>query len=73
MPNRNNDDDDRGLLWKLPAVYSDKLGKVGPAFGLGAGCGLGFGVGLIGDGYVPNQEVVGSSPAMDENEIVLVL
>ncbi|MFS7951597.1 hypothetical protein Hanom_Chr07g00597021 [Helianthus anomalus] len=50
MPNRNHndDDDDNGLLWKLPVVYSNKLGKLGPAFGLGAGCGVGFGVGMIG-------------------------
>ncbi|KAM0011645.1 hypothetical protein Hdeb2414_s0060g00760931 [Helianthus debilis subsp. tardiflorus] len=50
MPNRNHndDDDDIGLLWKLPVVYSNKLGKLGPAFGLGAGCGVGFGVGMIG-------------------------
>lgn len=47
MPNRNSDDD-KGLLWKLPVAYSNKLGKLGPAFGLGAGCGVGFGVGLIG-------------------------
>ncbi|XP_071733318.1 uncharacterized protein [Rutidosis leptorrhynchoides] len=48
MPNRNDNDDDKGILWKLPVAYSNKLGKLGPAFGLGAGCGLGFGVGLIG-------------------------
>ncbi|KAD4585565.1 hypothetical protein E3N88_23166 [Mikania micrantha] len=49
MANRNDDDDDdKGLLWKLPVVYSNKLGKLGPGFGLGAGCGVGFGVGLIG-------------------------
>ncbi|KAI3773686.1 hypothetical protein L1987_48216 [Smallanthus sonchifolius] len=49
MANRNDDDDDdKGLLWKLPVLYSNKLGKLGPAFGLGAGCGVGFGVGLIG-------------------------
>ncbi|XP_076935819.1 uncharacterized protein LOC143602671 [Bidens hawaiensis] len=49
MPHRNHDDeDDKGLLWKLPVVYSSKLGKLGPGFGLGAGCGLGFGFGLIG-------------------------
>ncbi|KAI3684605.1 hypothetical protein L6452_33829 [Arctium lappa] len=46
MSNRN--DDEKGLLWKLPALYSDKLGKLGPAFGVGAGCGIGFGVGMIG-------------------------
>ncbi|KVH98245.1 hypothetical protein Ccrd_023523, partial [Cynara cardunculus var. scolymus] len=46
MSNRN--DDEKGLFWKLPALYSDKLGKLGPAFGVGAGCGIGFGVGMIG-------------------------
>lgn len=48
MANRNIDDDEKGLLWKLPVVYSNKLGKLGPGFGFGAGCGVGFGVGLIG-------------------------
>jgi len=43
-----NGDDDKGLLWKLPVIKSDQLGKVGPAFGIGAGCGLGFGAGLLG-------------------------
>ncbi|GAV71993.1 hypothetical protein CFOL_v3_15482 [Cephalotus follicularis] len=40
--------EDRGLVWKLPSLQLKELGKLGPAFGLGAGCGLGFGVGLIG-------------------------
>ncbi|KAF8025122.1 hypothetical protein BT93_F2080 [Corymbia citriodora subsp. variegata] len=44
----DDDDDDKGLLWKLPAVRSKKLGKLGPAFGVGAGCGLGAGLGLMG-------------------------
>ncbi|XP_027359613.1 ATP-dependent RNA helicase glh-2 [Abrus precatorius] len=43
-----NGDDDKGLLWKLPVLRSDGIGKVGPAFGVGAGCGLGFGLGLLG-------------------------
>ena len=42
------DDDERGLLWKLPMVKSSDFGKLGPAFGVGAGCGVGFGVGLLG-------------------------
>ncbi|PON60543.1 glycine-rich protein [Parasponia andersonii] len=39
---------EKGLLWKLPVVKSKQLGKLGPAFGLGAGCGFGFGIGLLG-------------------------
>ncbi|KAM0940165.1 hypothetical protein DsansV1_C19g0161021 [Dioscorea sansibarensis] len=42
------DDDDRGLLWRLPVVKTQDLGKLGPAFGIGAGCGVGFGFGLFG-------------------------
>lgn len=38
----------KGLLWKLPQLRSKQLGKLGPAFGLGAGCGLGLGIGLLG-------------------------
>ncbi|KAF2299628.1 hypothetical protein P3X46_035236 [Hevea brasiliensis] len=45
---RRSDEEEKGLLWKLPEVRFKDLGKVGPAFGLGAGCGVGFGVGLIG-------------------------
>ncbi|GMN56490.1 hypothetical protein TIFTF001_025607 [Ficus carica] len=45
---REDEGDEKGLLWKLPAVKSKHLGKLGPGFGLGAGCGLGFGVGLLG-------------------------
>nr|XP_043636932.1 protein TRIGALACTOSYLDIACYLGLYCEROL 5, chloroplastic [Erigeron canadensis] len=50
MSNRrnNNNDEEKGLIWKLPVSYSDKLGKLGPAFGIGAGCGVGFGIGFIG-------------------------
>lgn len=38
----------KDLLWKLPVLKSDDFGKMGPAFGVGAGCGVGFGVGLLG-------------------------
>ncbi|KAF6139600.1 hypothetical protein GIB67_033604 [Kingdonia uniflora] len=38
----------KGFLWKLPVVKSKQLGKLGPGFGLGAGCGIGLGFGLIG-------------------------
>ncbi|KAL5081115.1 hypothetical protein RYX36_009536 [Vicia faba] len=41
-------DDDKGLLWKLPVVRSSSFGKMGPGFGVGAGCGVGFGLGLLG-------------------------
>ncbi|VFQ59994.1 unnamed protein product [Cuscuta campestris] len=46
--NGGGGEEEKGLLWKLPAVKSKDLGKLGPGFGLGIGCGLGFGVGLIG-------------------------
>ncbi|CAL0303533.1 unnamed protein product [Lupinus luteus] len=39
---------EKGLVWKLPVLISKDFGKLGPAFGFGAGCGLGFGVGLLG-------------------------
>ncbi|XVF37339.1 hypothetical protein REPUB_Repub19eG0137400 [Reevesia pubescens] len=45
---REVEDGDRGLIWKLPQLKLKDVGKVGPAFGLGAGCGLGFALGLIG-------------------------
>ncbi|KDP37800.1 hypothetical protein JCGZ_06702 [Jatropha curcas] len=45
---RSDEEGEKGLLWKLPEVRFKELGKVGPAFGLGAGCGVGFGVGLVG-------------------------
>jgi hypothetical protein len=41
----------RGLVWSLPVARSDVLGKLGPAFGIGAGCGVGVGFGLIGGAY----------------------
>ncbi|CAL1379329.1 unnamed protein product [Linum trigynum] len=44
----SDSDEEKGLLWKLPEVRVKDIGKVGPAFGFGAGCGVGFGVGLIG-------------------------
>ncbi|KAI4347439.1 hypothetical protein L6164_008252 [Bauhinia variegata] len=45
---RRDDDQEKGLLWKLPVVKSRDFGKVGPAFGIGAGCGVGLGLGLLG-------------------------
>ncbi|KAJ0977206.1 hypothetical protein J5N97_012680 [Dioscorea zingiberensis] len=42
------DDGDKGLLWRLPVVKTQDLGKLGPGFGIGAGCGVGFGFGLMG-------------------------
>ncbi|KAK6116706.1 hypothetical protein DH2020_049526 [Rehmannia glutinosa] len=48
MNGRGRDEEEKGLLWKLPTVKSRQLGKIGPAFGFGAGCGFGFGIGLIG-------------------------
>ncbi|PIN01570.1 RNA helicase [Handroanthus impetiginosus] len=42
------DEDEKGLLWKLPALKSGQFGKLGPAFGIGAGCGFGFAIGLVG-------------------------
>ncbi|CAN1143258.1 hypothetical protein LINPERHAP1_LOCUS24119 [Linum perenne] len=44
----NNDDEEKGFIWKLPEIRVKDFGKIGPAFGYGAGCGVGFGVGLIG-------------------------
>ncbi|KAI3856861.1 hypothetical protein MKX03_036167 [Papaver bracteatum] len=43
---RNNDD--KGLLWKLPVIKTSEFGKLGPAFGVGVGCGLGVGIGFLG-------------------------
>ncbi|KAK4753849.1 hypothetical protein SAY87_001953 [Trapa incisa] len=48
MNGRDDRDDDKGLIWKLPAVRSKHMGKLGPGFGFGAGCGVGFGLGLMG-------------------------
>ncbi|KAH7296024.1 hypothetical protein KP509_26G004800 [Ceratopteris richardii] len=36
------------FLWKLPAVQTPELGRIGPGFGYGMGCGVGLGVGLVG-------------------------
>nr|CAD1832172.1 unnamed protein product [Ananas comosus var. bracteatus] len=38
----------KGLLWNLPVLKSNDLGKLGPGIGYGAGCGFGFGVGFLG-------------------------
>ncbi|KAJ6291737.1 hypothetical protein OIU76_023760 [Salix suchowensis] len=46
--NDKSGEEEKGLLWKLPEVRFKEFGKVGPAFGFGAGCGVGFGVGLVG-------------------------
>lgn len=40
--------DEKALLWRLPEITSNELGKIGPAFGLGIGCGAGAGVGFFG-------------------------
>ncbi|XP_026435316.1 chorion class B protein M3A5-like isoform X2 [Papaver somniferum] len=42
------DNDDKGLLWKLPVIKTNELGKLGPAFGIGVGFGLGVGIGFLG-------------------------
>lgn len=39
---------EKGLIWQLPVLKSEYLGRVGPAFGVGAGCGFGLALGLIG-------------------------
>ncbi|KAF3788027.1 hypothetical protein EJ110_NYTH21835 [Nymphaea thermarum] len=44
----DRDENNKGLLWKLPVVKSRHLGKLGPGFGYGAGCGVGLGIGLLG-------------------------
>ncbi|EPS58485.1 hypothetical protein M569_16329, partial [Genlisea aurea] len=41
-------DGEKGLIWRLPEVKSRRIGKLGPAFGVGVGCGVGLAVGLIG-------------------------
>ncbi|XP_031255527.1 keratin, type II cytoskeletal 5 [Pistacia vera] len=46
--NGRRDDEEKGLIWKLPQIKLKDLGKVGPAFGAGIGCGVGVGVGLVG-------------------------
>ncbi|KAL8130262.1 hypothetical protein V2J09_019417 [Rumex salicifolius] len=42
------DDSGKGLIWRLPELRTNRLGKIGPAFAYGIGCGTGFGFGLIG-------------------------
>lgn len=44
----SGNDEERGLIWKLPELKLKDFGKVGPAFGTGLGCGVGVGVGLVG-------------------------
>ncbi|KAI8000445.1 hypothetical protein LOK49_LG09G01892 [Camellia lanceoleosa] len=46
--NNGAGNEDKGLLWRLPVIKSKELGKLGPAFGIGAGCGVGLCIGLIG-------------------------
>ncbi|XP_022974025.1 keratin, type II cytoskeletal 3 isoform X1 [Cucurbita maxima] len=45
---REGGEDESGMLWKLPVLKSSRIGRLGPAFGLGVGCGVGFGIGLVG-------------------------
>ena len=42
------DDEEKGLLWRLPKLQTRDWGKMGPAFGYGIGCGVGLGVGIVG-------------------------
>ncbi|XP_047328315.1 chorion class B protein M3A5 [Impatiens glandulifera] len=52
----SREDGEKGLLWNLPVLKSERLGKLGPGFGFGAGCGFGFGVGLLGGvGFGPGM------------------
>ncbi|GAV71996.1 LOW QUALITY PROTEIN: hypothetical protein CFOL_v3_15485, partial [Cephalotus follicularis] len=44
------EEEDRGLVWKLPSLQLKELGKLDPAFVLGAGCGLGL---IGGAGFGP--------------------
>lgn len=48
MSTNGRNAEEKGLLWKLPPLKSNQLGKLGPAFGIGAGCGVGFAFGLLG-------------------------
>ncbi|KAH9562936.1 hypothetical protein CY35_05G098400 [Sphagnum magellanicum] len=43
-----DDDEQKGLLWRLPKLETADLGKLGPGFGYGIGCGFGVGAGVIG-------------------------
>lgn len=42
------DDDERGIMWRLPKLQTKDWGKLGPAFGYGVGCGVGLGAGIVG-------------------------
>lgn len=48
---RDDDDDERGLLGRLPKLRSRDWGNIGPAFGYGIGCGVGLGAGIVGGTY----------------------
>ncbi len=43
-----DDDEQKGLLWRLPKLETADFGKLGPGFGYGIGCGFGVGAGVIG-------------------------
>lgn len=58
MSGRNAEE--KGLLWKLPPLKSNQLGKLGPAFGIGAGCGVGFAFGLLGGEYLSESNYIHS-------------
>jgi hypothetical protein len=47
-----DDDEQKGLLWRLPKLETADLGKLGPGFGYGIGCGFGVGAGVIGGLFV---------------------
>ncbi len=42
------DEEEKGLLWRLPKLQTRDWGKMGPAFGYGIGCGVGLGAGIVG-------------------------
>lgn len=44
----DEEEEEKGILWKLPEVKSKQLGKIGPAFGIGFGCGVGLAIGIVG-------------------------
>ncbi|CAM6086769.1 unnamed protein product [Calypogeia fissa] len=44
----SDDDNKKGLIWRLPTIESTDWGKLGPGFGYGIGCGVGVGAGLVG-------------------------
>jgi hypothetical protein len=47
-----DDDEQKGLLWRLPKLETADFGKLGPGFGYGIGCGFGVGAGVIGGLFV---------------------